>query len=78
MRWLDVRSRRLAHHRFALGLAFHQHMDPPRQNIDLAALAGHNVRQILHRADQMRRAFFKAVQTIHHPHPLLAETSPKR
>jgi enoyl-CoA hydratase len=43
----------------ALGLALHQHFNPPRQAINLVLLRGDHIRQVIHHADQMGYFFFQ-------------------
>jgi histidyl-tRNA synthetase len=50
---------------FPLGLALGQEVRNPRQPVNLAALAGDDIGQILDRAGQMRDAFFQDFDPVH-------------
>ncbi len=78
MRRFDIGGGGLCTCGFALGLPLHQHMHPAGEGVDFAALTRDHIRQILKRADQMRRALFETVQPVHFRDPLLAEPAPKR
>jgi histidyl-tRNA synthetase len=79
MRRPHIRLGRRSGHRLAFGLALHQHLHPPLQDLDLARLPCGHVRQILDRPHQMRHPFFQRFHPIHIAAParcLLAAPAP--
>ena len=57
---------RIARLGLALGLAVHQHLDPPGEPRQLAILAREHVRKLLDRLGQMRHHFFQRRHTFAH------------
>ncbi len=51
---------------FAFGLAFHQHLYPPRQHGDLGLLSRDDLRKVFGDADQMGNFFFKDLHVFTH------------
>ena len=51
----------------ALGLAFRQQPDQPRQPLDLPRLRRHHVRQIVDRAGQVGHLFLQRLTSVHDP-----------
>lgn len=51
--------------RVPLAFASHQHFHTPVQAVDLVLLTGHDVRQVIDAAQQMRHLFFEFFHGLH-------------